>query len=59
MSDILFGIAAIVFGIYMIWSTSKQPPVESAFSNIPFKGYMAGAGFITIGIILIIKKILE
>ena len=59
MSDILFGIAAIFFGIYMIWSTSKQPPVESAFSSIPFKGYLEEIGFITIGVIMIVKKMLE
>ena len=59
MSDILFGIAAIIFGIYMIRSTSKEPPVKSTYSSIPFKGYAAGIIFIMIGLTLIIKKIIE
>ncbi len=57
MSDILFGITAIVFGIYMIWSTSKKPPIKP-LSSITFQGYTAGIIFIMIGIVLIIKKIL-
>lgn len=58
MEDILYGIVAIVFGVYMIWSTSKTP-IKSSFSSITFQGYIAGIIFIMIGIVLIVKITFE
>ena len=60
MLDILYGIIAILVGIYFIWSTAKKPAaVNSYYSSSRFKIYAGGIIFIMVGIVLIIKKILH
>lgn len=59
MLNILYGIVAILFGVYMIWSTAKEPPVKSYYTSIPGKGYAAGIGSIILGIVLILKELLK
>lgn len=60
MLNILYGIIAILIGIFMIWSTAKMSLTKSNYrANVLFKGYGAGIGFVIIGMVLIIKQILQ
>jgi hypothetical protein len=53
--DTIIGIAMIIFGFYAIYSTYKNP--NKTFWSSDFKGYGAGAGFIIIGIIYLLRKL--
>ena len=57
MLNLLYGIIAILFGIYMVWSTAKMKPMKKYYNSILFKGYGSGIGFIIIGIVLIAKQL--
>ena len=60
MLDILYGIGAILIGIYFICSTAKKPPpVKSYYSSARFKVYAGGIIFILVGIVIFIKKLLH
>ncbi|SEG38398.1 hypothetical protein SAMN05421847_2139 [Halpernia humi] len=60
MLNILYGIGAILIGIYFIWSTSKMELTKSSYrSNVLFKGYGSAIGFIILGIVLIVRELLK
>lgn len=60
MLNILYGIIAILVGIYFIWSTArKTEPIKSYYSSARFKIYAGGIIFIMIGIVIIIKRLLH
>ena len=46
MKDIVIGVLFILFGISMIWYTSKQPKNTVLLSVNNFQGYIGGGGFI-------------
>lgn len=55
IKDTIIGIAIIIFGCYAIYSTNKKPNKISWSSNL--KGYVAGACFIFIGVIYLLRKL--
>ena len=55
IKDIVIGIGIIIFGCYAINSEIKKPNKIYWSSN--FKGYVAGACFIIIGIIYLLRKL--
>jgi hypothetical protein len=55
IQDIGIGILLMIFGILIIWYTSKRP--ASRLFSINAKGYIGGVGFIIFGIIYILNKL--
>lgn len=58
LGEILFSFLEILVGVYIIWSTSRKPVVKPLFS-ITYGGYLSGVCFIIIGVIAIVKVVLE
>ena len=46
MKDIVIGVLFILFGIAVMWYTSKQPKNTTLSTVNIFQGYLGGGGFI-------------
>ncbi len=57
LSIIGLGILMMVFGIFIIWYTSKRQKNTGISSINNFQGYVSGICFIIGGIIYILKKL--
>ena len=55
LSDILFSLALLVFGIFFIWFTFKTP--KTTFKYTQLGGYGAGILGIIIGILYLLKAL--
>ena len=53
MKDIGIGVLFILFGIAVIWYTSKRPKNTTLSSVNNFQGYTGGGLFIFLGLMLI------
>ncbi|MCI4443273.1 MAG: hypothetical protein JHC39_07180 [Lentimicrobium sp.] len=53
MKEIGIGVLMILFGIVVIWYTSKRPKNTSLSSVNNFQGYVGGGGFIFLGLMFI------
>jgi putative Mn2+ efflux pump MntP len=59
MEDIWYGIAAILGGIYTVWSTYKETRIQQQHSNYTFQLYVGGFMLILIGVVMILKKLYQ
>ena len=57
--QILWGITSIIAGFAVLWYVSKKPVKGSDIGLGQAKGYFSGAGFIIMGIIMIVKAIIK
>lgn len=57
IQNIGIGVLLMIFGIFIIWYTSKRPKNTSLSSINNFQGYASGVGFIIFGIIFILNKL--
>jgi hypothetical protein len=57
IQNIGIGVLLMIFGILIIWYTSKRPKNTSLSSINNFQGYASGVGFIIFGIIHILNKL--
>lgn len=57
IQNIGIGVLLMIFGIFIIWYTSKRPKNTSLSSINNFQGYASGVGFIIFGIIYILNKL--
>jgi len=55
--NVLFGIGALILGVYILIDTTKVKPSQNDIFIIKTKGYTAGVLFVTFGIYLIVTEI--
>ena len=60
MLDIFYGLASTLIGIYFVWLTAKKTsPSKSYYSSARFKKYAGGIILIMVGLIIILKKLVQ
>jgi hypothetical protein len=58
MKSILWGIASIILGAYILFDTIKNPVREGSALNPKLSGYLSGGLFIVMGIYLIYNQLI-
>ena len=55
--QILWGIGSILLGLIFLYKNLKYPTKGDDILNLQFRGYLAGGGFVVLGIFLICDKL--
>ena len=58
-NNIFWGIGLILFGIYSVWSTQKNPTKGRDIWQLDIKGYVGGVGCVVFGIIILLKALIH